>query len=240
MRRFLLPLVFALAACSADPVPQPLCTPGASSACTCTNGATGAQVCDVTRVLSACVCVDASTPTDLGADAPDAPDAGPTVDTPLADAAAMDVAPHAIDVPPSDLGASDVPRADATDAGDAADVAVPRCVFNFQCGALPTCVDGCCATSPDAGMCEPPRPTCVADTDCGSDRLCYRGACRRRCSPPDGSTSDECQMFDVQFNLCVADSMGRGVCTNAREQSPQCARTADCTAGRRCVDARCE
>jgi hypothetical protein len=52
----------ALAACGA-PAP-PVCTPGASLACTCVDGRAGAQVCSADgAALGACVCA--------------APDAGP-------------------------------------------------------------------------------------------------------------------------------------------------------------------
>jgi hypothetical protein len=53
---------------------------------------------------------------------------------------------------------------------------------------------------------------------------------------PDGA----CLRVDVQFDLCRQDMMGRSLCTSSNEQMPQCARTANCAAGRECVNARCQ
>ncbi|MBI5517544.1 MAG: FG-GAP repeat protein [Deltaproteobacteria bacterium] len=72
-----------LGGCSADPA----CNPGASVACACTDGRTGAQVCGADGRLGACVCTgpaDASVPRDVpidvatadGSDAPALTDGG--------------------------------------------------------------------------------------------------------------------------------------------------------------------
>lgn len=95
----------------------------------------------------------------------------------------------------------------------------------------------------DNGVCRVdtrPRPFCTRDSDCNAGSVCYNGACRLLCPTPSATPDGACMSVDVQFNLCRQDAMGRALCTNTNEQMPQCARTADCTAGRMCVNARCQ
>lgn len=111
------------AGCAVDPIPQPLCQPGAQSACACLGGGSGVQLCDVTRVLGACMCADASvidTPSvDASADVRD--------DREAVEASALDAAdvPVAMDVPV----AADIPTAMdvpvVADAPDPVDVPAP-------------------------------------------------------------------------------------------------------------------
>jgi hypothetical protein len=111
---------------------------------------------------------------------------------------------------------------------------------------LATCVtDASCASGfmCDHGVCRVdtrPRPFCTMDSECNRDSICYNGACRRLCPMPSVTPDGDCMRVDVQFNLCRADGMGRSLCTSTNEQMPQCARSADCTMGRMCVNARCQ
>lgn len=105
-----LPIALAallLASCASDPpVGYPLnCTPGAQLACACVGGGQGAQVCTAGGTLGACVCPDASAPTDTGNDGPAldaiAADTGPAVDVaPSTDTATADTAPDPCSVCP--------------------------------------------------------------------------------------------------------------------------------------------
>lgn len=110
---------------------------------------------------------------------------------------------------------------------------------------LRTCnQDGDCGSGQmcDYGVCRVdtrPRPFCTMDSQCNTGSVCYNGACRLLCPPP-GMGSEDCMRVDNQFNLCRPDGMGRSLCTSTNEQMPQCARTADCMAGRACVNARCQ
>lgn len=143
-------LVFILGAvapsCAADPVPVRDCTPGASLACACVGGSTGAQLCDGAGHLGACACPDASTgdPRDGSADG-DGPELAP--DVAAVDGAGLDGA--ALDgAQPAD--------APAVDGGDG------RCPgLLFMCGtACRTLTErdscGLCGNvCPDGWMCEP-------------------------------------------------------------------------------------
>jgi len=73
---------------------------------------------------------------------------------------------------------------------------------------------------------------CTEDSQCASGSVCLRGNCRARC--PSGEHV-ECQRIDVAFDVCSTDRL----CTNALEQSPECARNAQCSAGNVCINARC-
>lgn len=85
---------------SGCPTPEGGCTPGASVACTCTDGRTGAQVCQSDRTLGTCSCTGG---TDAGSDAPE------PSDSPLP----RDV-PGSEDVPElGDTGLRDAGRPDA-------------------------------------------------------------------------------------------------------------------------------
>lgn len=123
------------------------------------------------------------------------------------------------------------------------------------CGASQLCVSGACLTtcSTDAtcgagnfcdhGVCRVdtrPHPLCTRDSDCNAQSICYNGACRRTCPMPGVGADGACMRVDVQFNLCASDMMGHSLCTSSNEQHPQCARTADCAAGRQCVNALCQ
>ncbi len=111
---------------------------------------------------------------------------------------------------------------------------------------LRTCsTDAACGTGfmCDNGVCRVdtrPRPFCTRDADCNRGSVCYNGACRLLCPMPTVMPDGACMSVDVQFNLCRQDAMGRALCTSTNEQMPQCARTADCSAGRMCVNARCQ
>jgi hypothetical protein len=67
-------LVAVVAACGGD---EP-CTEGASVACTCTDGGTGAQVCLADGTFDACVCDDTDTDTDTDTDSDTDTDTEPT------------------------------------------------------------------------------------------------------------------------------------------------------------------
>ncbi|MFO0649019.1 MAG: glycoside hydrolase family 6 protein [Polyangiales bacterium] len=98
-------------ACTSAPSTAPQgCLPGASLACACTDGRTGAQVCGDDGRLSPCVCTggDASmtlpdaTPSDVppSVDAPQSIDAPPSVDAPVSPDAPVGVdLPASPDVP---------------------------------------------------------------------------------------------------------------------------------------------
>jgi hypothetical protein len=71
------------------------CVPGTSSACTCTNGANGAQACQSSRTFGACIC-GAPLDAGIGSDVPGLPDAPVERDRPLA----MDIPPVELTVGP--------------------------------------------------------------------------------------------------------------------------------------------
>jgi hypothetical protein len=104
-----------LAACGGEAPPEPLCTPGASVACTCADGRSGAQTCNAEGTgLGLCRCAEPDAgpmspdagPAPIDAptfpDVPARPDAGP----PPVDAPSRVDAPPAIDayVPPPEIG----------------------------------------------------------------------------------------------------------------------------------------
>jgi hypothetical protein len=123
-------------------------------------------------------------------------------------------------------------------------------VFNADCGAGRTCINGTChancATDIDcpaqgrdrclAGICQPdngPRPQCRASADCVGVHVtvddCVDAVCRTPClSDTDccvGSSGSVCQM---------------GYCVTAHELAPQCRISSECGTGKMCVDATCE
>jgi hypothetical protein len=106
------------------------------------------------------------------------------------------------------------------------------CTTDATCGSGQVCVGGVCRVDTR------PRPFCTMDSQCNAGSVCNNGACRRLCPPP--GTDGACLTVDVQFDLCRADTMGRSLCTSTNEQRPECARSSDCTAGRTCVNARCQ
>lgn len=108
------------------------------------------------------------------------------------------------------------------------------CADDAACGAGFMCDHGVCRVDTR------PRPFCTMDSDCNRDSICYNGACRRLCPMPGTGADGACLRVDVQFDLCRQDMMGRSLCTSSNEQMPQCARTANCPAGRECVNARCQ
>lgn len=116
----------------------------------------------------------------------------------------------------------------------ASGVCLATCSTDASCGSGFMCDHGVCRVDTR------PRPFCTMDSQCNTDSICYNGACRRLCPMPAVTPDGDCMRVDVQFNLCRADGMGRSLCTNTNEQMPQCARSADCTAGRMCVNARCQ
>jgi hypothetical protein len=144
----------------------PECTPGASSACVCTNGASGAQTCGADRVLGTCVCTDAGAATDVSAaDATDVLDVVVPPDAAAPDIPASDVG---VDVSPSDVpvrvDAPDVPLSCPAGLGDCNGNAADGCesvlATNLRhcgacgtvCAAGTTCVAGACRTVPIDGL----------------------------------------------------------------------------------------
>lgn len=113
-------------------------------------------------------------------------------------------------------------------------VCLATCTADATCGSGNVCVGGVCRVDTR------PRPFCTMDSQCNAGSVCNNGACRRLCPMPTAAPDGACLTVDVQFNLCVADSMGRSLCTSTNEQRPECARSSDCTAGRTCVNARCQ
>ncbi len=116
----------------------------------------------------------------------------------------------------------------------ASGVCLRTCANDAACGSGFMCDNGVCRVDTR------PRPFCTRDSDCNRDSICYNGACRRLCPMPTVMPDGDCMRVDVQFNLCRTDAMGRALCTSTNEQMPQCARNADCAAGRMCVNARCQ
>ncbi len=116
----------------------------------------------------------------------------------------------------------------------ASGVCLQTCVTDASCSAGFMCDHGVCRVDTR------PRPFCTMDSECNRDSICYNGACRRTCPSPSSGTDGACMTVDVQFNLCRTDPMGRALCTSTNEVMPQCARSSDCTAGRMCVNARCQ
>lgn len=109
------------------------------------------------------------------------------------------------------------------------------CTTNAQCTAGgQICLGGVCRVDTR------PRPFCTMDSQCNAESVCNNGACRRLCPMPTTMPDGACMTVDVQFNLCATDTMGRSLCTSTNEQRPECARSANCAAGRTCVNARCQ
>jgi hypothetical protein len=121
------------------------------------------------------------------------------------------------------------------------------CVSNV-CLATCTTDASCPSTASNRLMCDHgvcradtrPRPFCTVDSECNRDSICYNGACRRLCPMPSVMPDGDCMRVDVQFNVCLPDTMGRSLCTSSNEVRPQCARSTDCGAGLTCVNARCQ
>ena len=116
----------------------------------------------------------------------------------------------------------------------ASGVCLRTCGNDATCGAGFMCDNGVCRVDTR------PRPFCTMDSECNRDSICYNGACRLLCPTPSVTPDGDCMRVDVQFNLCSRDAMGRALCTSTNEQMPQCARSANCAAGRMCVNARCQ
>jgi hypothetical protein len=108
------------------------------------------------------------------------------------------------------------------------------CAADAQCGSGQRCDGGVCRVDTR------PRPFCTMDSECSSGSVCNNGACRRVCAAPGAAGDLECQRFDMQLPLCVAANATRSLCTSTTEAHPECARTADCAAGRTCVNAACQ
>lgn len=191
--RPLLPLLLALAACSADPVLLPdaspadtgtnsqVCTPGAQVACACVGGTAGAQVCAGDgRSLGACACPDAGVDVpagdggvvdvpapDISQDRPAAADggadAGP-IDSGPADASTFDASP--LDAG-GDAGSADAPADVGVDAPSdrPTDVSVP-----MDRGAPAMCPSSC-TTHVD---CDPCRTASDPDS---LRHCCVSGLC---------------------------------------------------------------
>ncbi len=113
-------------------------------------------------------------------------------------------------------------------------VCLRTCANDATCGTGFMCDNGVCRVDTR------PRPFCTMDSQCNMGSVCYNGACRRQCPNPAVTPDGDCMRVDVQFNLCRADGMGRSLCTSTNEVMPQCARSANCAAGRACVNARCQ
>lgn len=108
------------------------------------------------------------------------------------------------------------------------------CANDAACGTGFMCDNGVCRVDTR------PRPFCTMDSQCNTGSVCYNGACRRQCPMPTVMPDGDCMRVDVQFNLCRNDGMGRSFCSSSNEVMPQCARTSNCSAGRMCVNARCQ
>jgi len=165
-------LTIAAVACGGDPLPLRDCTPGASLACACVGGATGAQLCDAAGHLEACVC----------------PDAGPSGD--VVDSAQADVVDAAQDVPAPDVAAPlDVPVIDAPDVAVPLDTpAVDHQVTDASLGddgdAAPNSGDASSDASADVADCNTASDPANCGT-CGTvcslqhtTAVCVSGACR--------------------------------------------------------------
>jgi len=113
-------------------------------------------------------------------------------------------------------------------------VCLRTCASDAVCGMGFMCDNGVCRVDTR------PRPFCTMDSQCNAGSVCYNGACRRQCPNPAVMPDGDCMRVDVQFNLCRADGLGRSLCTSSNEVMPECARTANCPAGRMCVNARCQ
>lgn len=108
------------------------------------------------------------------------------------------------------------------------------CTADAGCGSGQRCDGGVCRVDTR------PRPFCTMDSQCNAGSVCNNGACRRLCPMPAAMPDGACMTVDVQFDLCARDTMGRSLCTSTNEQRPECARSANCSAGRTCVNARCQ
>ena len=97
------------------------------------------------------------------------------------------------------------------------------CTEDAECGADRYCAAGVCAVDTR------PRPFCASDADCEPGHPCVGGICRTSCG-----THDDCLRFDVQYNYCL-DSL----CVTTNEATTDCALSADCGAGRACIDGIC-
>ncbi|MBL8685514.1 MAG: hypothetical protein JNK05_40435 [Myxococcales bacterium] len=102
------------------------------------------------------------------------------------------------------------------------------CTTDTQCGAGRFCDQGACRVDDRR-----PVPFCPTNA-CAPNSVCIDGVCRISCRTT--GTLAECQMVDGTTSVC--DAMR--VCRFPSEVSPECRRSADCSMGRQCVNARCQ
>jgi len=116
-------LLGVLGGCAGDVDIVPRCTPGASAACTCPTGQSGAQVCGSNGAYAACVCQSSPTDAATSQDVATGPDVIATTDAGVATdvGVAMDVGAAPDAGGPTDAGGVDVvaPPVDRPEPADA-------------------------------------------------------------------------------------------------------------------------
>jgi hypothetical protein len=219
-------VALVLASCSADPVPPATCLPGASVACACTSGASGAQVCGADRVLGACVCGDA----------------GGAVDVQFADAGGAE---DRSTVPPPDGCTSSTPG-NCCGVACAASNGVPACVGGAcavascnagfgdcdgvatnGCECHPAHASGACAAGACAvGACEAGWGNCDgnAANGCETDTrtsAAHCGACGAPCAAGRACMAGACDACDMDGDGVAARSCGGMDCNDTdRDSNP--------------------
>ncbi len=113
-------------------------------------------------------------------------------------------------------------------------VCLAVCNSDLTCGTGLMCAGGVCRVDTR------PHPSCTRDGECNAGSVCYNGACRRVCPTPGTGTDGGCMSVDVAFDVCTTAPTGQRLCASSSEATPMCARSADCSAGLACVDARCQ
>jgi|LNFM01.1.fsa_nt_gb Cys-rich repeat protein len=109
-----------------------------------------------------------------------------------------------------------------------AGVCTQGCTSDTSCGAGRFCDQGACRVDDRR-----PVPFCPTNS-CAANSVCIDGVCRISCRAT--GTLGECQMVDGTTSVC--DAMR--VCRFPSEVNPECRRSADCSMGRSCVNARCQ
>jgi hypothetical protein len=112
-----------------------------------------------------------------------------------------------------------------------------------ECEKVEDCRSGLMAC--ESGRCVEP-PICLGDGDCGSGRLCYRGACEDKapgCRPQDCPEGSYCNSIfgQCEFRTCKTDEQcaGERHC-DSRGFCVECLSDDDCEGNQRChIDSHC-
>ncbi len=211
--------------CSADTTAgdKPTCVSGASQACSCTDGAEGAQQCNAAGEYDACVCESGDTgvdvtSTDTGEDTTDTgddtTDTTDTTDTPDTTDTGEDTTDTGVCVPQCDGKACGPDGCDGS-CGDCPDNGT-ACTRSGQCEE-PVCVPQCegkvCGPDGCDGSCGDCADDLICDVDSGQ---CQQPPCEPQCAGkecgPD-ACGGECGFCPAVAPNCDPDGLCQLACT---------------------------